>query len=506
MQPAEAFDATLAILHDIAGTDREAVRRWGLREFVKIAWPEVEPQPLTWSWHLDAMCEYLEAVTRREIRDLVINVPPGCSKSLITSVLWPAWVWTLDPTHRWIVASFSDEVVLRDARKARTLVAGDWFAARWPEVQIPDDASASKAVGSYYTTAGGMRYSTTTRGSVTGQHCDTAIVDDPLDPQGAASTVELDAVVEWWNGTMQTRFRNHKKSARVLIMQRLHERDLTREFVRAGAEVLCLPMRYEKNHPHRWERDPRTEEGELLVPDRMPADELAKVEKKMGPTKVAAQHQQRPSPGGGKVFRREWLRNYWVTLPPGGTWSQSWDMSFKGKETSDFVCGQVWYDCGPNHYLVDMVLRRMGFNDTCDAVKALSKRYPKAVKKRVEDKANGTAVMDALKLQVPGFEAVEPLGGKEARAAATEPLFAGGNVFFPHPERAEYPDGRRGALWVRGAVPMDHDEAARDSLEWYLVTFPKADHDDAVDALTQHLNAVAGGTYAQKVAAAMKNA
>lgn len=492
MNTAAADDVMIAMLRDIAGTDRAAVNLWGFAEFVRIAWPQVEPQPLAWSWHLDAMCEHLEAVTRRDIRDLVINIPPGCSKSLVTSVLWPAWVWTLDPTHRWIVASFSDEVVLRDARKARTLVTGDWFTERWPEVQIPDDASASKAVGSYYTTAGGMRYSTTTRGSVTGQHCDTMLVDDPLDPQGAASTVELDAVTEWWNGTMQTRFRNHKKSARVLIMQRLHERDLTREFIRAGAEVLCLPMRFEKNHPHRWARDPRTVEGELLVPDRVPAEELDKVETKMGPTKVAAQNQQRPTQAGGKVFKREWLQHYWVTLPPGGTWSQSWDMAFKAKDSSDYVCGQVWYTHGANHYLVDQVLARMGFNATCDAVRALSRRYPAALKKRVEDKANGTAVMDHLRTTIPGLEPVEPKGGKEVRAAACEPLFASGNVFFPHPDRAEYPDGRRGAPWMRGGVPFDQ-EAARDSMEWFLVMFPKADHDDPVDALTQHLvNAVGG--------------
>ncbi len=486
----------------LAALDRDDVAAGGLREFVKLAWPQVEPQRLVWGWHLDAICEHLEAVTRREIRDLVINVPPGCSKSLITSVLWPAWVWTLDPTHRWIVASYSDDVVLRDARKCRTLVTGDWFSARWPKVKLPSDASASKAVSSYYTTAGGMRYSTTTHGSVTGQHCDTALVDDPLDPQGSASATELEACLEWWTGTMPTRFRDHKTSARVLIMQRLHERDLTREFERAGSTMLCLPMRFESNHPHRWARDSR-KEGELLVPDRIPAEELEKIEKNLGPSKTAAQHQQRPNPAGGKVFRREWLRNYWVTLPPGGTWAQSWDMAFKGKETSDFVCGQVWYTHGPNHYLVDMVLAQMGFNATCEAVKALTKRYPKALKKRVESKANGPAVVEALRSLVPGFEEIEPKGGKEARAAATEPLFAGGNVFLPHPERAEYEDGRRGAPWVRGGTPLDIEEAARDSLEWYLVTFPKADHDDAVDALTQHLVASRDG-YLSKLQAAVE--
>jgi predicted phage terminase large subunit-like protein len=485
----------------LAALDRDDVAAGGLREFVKLAWAQVEPQRLSWGWHLDAICEHLEAVTRREIRDLVINVPPGCSKSLIASVLWPAWVWTLDPSHRWIVASYSDEVVLRDARKARTLVTGDWFAARWPKVKLPTDASASKAVSSYYTTAGGMRYSTTTRGSVTGQHCDTALVDDPIDPQGVATSTELDACSEWWGGTMSTRFRDHKTSARVLIMQRLHERDLTREFERAGATMLCLPMRHDATHPHRWPRDPRSG-GDLLVPDRVPEEELAKIETKLGPTKTAAQMGQRPNPAGGSVFRREWLRQYWVTLPPGGTWAQSWDLAFKGKDSSDYVCGQVWYDHGANHYLVDMVLRRMGFNDTCEAIKALSKRYPRALKKRVEDKANGPAVLDSLRSVVNGLEPVEPLGGKEARAASVEPLFAAGNVFFPHPDRAEYEDGRKGAPWMRGAVPLDAPEAARDSLEWYLVTFPKADHDDAVDALTQHLAHASGG-FAAKLRAAV---
>ena len=491
-------------LPSLAALDREIIARKGFKAFVKLAWSQVEPSPMVWGWHMDAICEHLEAITRREIRDLVMNVPPGCSKSLIASVLWLPWMWTLNPSRRLIAASYSDDVVTRDARKSRTLVESAWFQERFPHVAFPSDKSASKAVGSYYTTAGGMRYSTTTHGSVTGQHGDDALVDDPIDPMGAASVTEMDACLEWWTGTMPTRFRDHKTSTRTLIMQRLHERDLTAEFIRAGATVLCLPMRYERNHPFRYARDPRTREGELLVPERTPEEELVKIETKLGPTRSAAQLQQRPSPAGGGIIKREWLRNYWTVLPSGGVWSQSWDCSFKGKSDSDYVCGQVWYSVGANHYLVDQVMERMGFNDTCEAIKRLSVRYPRAIRKLIEDKANGPAIIDTLRAIVPGLTESQPDGGKEARARACEPLFAAGNVFLPHPDRAEYDDGRRGAPWVRGhGVGVDAPEAAAGSYEWYMVTFPNADHDDCVDATTQYLIHSAG-SWAQRLKAGVE--
>lgn len=492
---------TAVWLPEDAEEDRDAVRRFGFVEFARLAWPQVESTPLVWNWHLDAMAEHLEAVARREIRDLVINIPPGFSKSRFSSQLWPSWVWTFDPGRRFIAASHDEDISLRDARAMRTLTEGDWYRQRWPAVKFSRDATASTAVGFYQNTRGGFRKSVTTRKPVTGEHCDDALVDDPIDPQGVGSVAELDAVIEWWTGTMPTRFRNHRTSTRTLIMQRLHGRDLTAEFIRNGATVLCLPMRFERAHPHRYAHDPRTTEGELLCAERIPLEEVERVEKRLGPTRTAAQHQQRPSPEGGAIFQRDWLRNYWTVLPPGGTWSQSWDLAFKATSESDYVCGQVWYQHGANHYLVDQVLGRMGFNDTCEAIKALSKRYLKATKKLVEDKANGPAVLESLKAQVPGLVAVEPLGGKEARARAVEPLFAAGNVFLPHPDRAEYDDGRRGAVWVRGGVPLDAPEAADGSFEWFMVTFPNADHDDAVDACTQHLVANLGGWVARMKAA-----
>lgn len=505
----------------LADIDREQIRRRGFAEFVRRAWHLVEPaSPLRWNWHLDVICRALEAVARREVRDLVINVPPGMSKSLLVDVLFPAWVWTLradyapplpsmlfGPGHRFITASYAEDVVLRDARKMRTLVMSDWYRARWPGVEIPNDASASKAASMFYTTRGGMRFSTTVRGSVTGQHCDTLIVDDPIDPMGAAaaSGAELDLVLAWWNETMQTRFRDHATSARLLVMQRVHERDLSAEMIRAGATTVCLPMEYDPYHPHRCTEDMRTEAGELLCPDRFPREVVERLKVALGPYGTAAQLNQSPSPAGGGVFKKEWLQRYWVDLPPGGSFVQSWDMSFGATAGASDVCGQVWYRHGADFYLVDMDSQVRDFPATLTAVRTMTARWPLAHTKLVEKKANGAAVMDTLRREIPGFVPIEPEGGKVVRANAVASFFASGNVFFPHPEKAVYPDGRRGAPWMRGGVVDLSRPAATGSLEHTFLTFPNAAKKDPVDAATQYLNH-AGGSYAQRLREAMEKA
>jgi len=467
---------TLALALSIsrADVDRERVRRRGLREFVRLAWPHVEPAALQWNWHHDAMCEALEAVFHDEIESLVINVPPGMSKSLICSVLFPAWVWTQRPDWRWITASYAGDVVLRDARKSRTLVESDWYRERWPEVQLPSDSSASKAVGSYYTTAGGMRFSTTVRGSVTGQHADAHVIDDPHDPAGVASTAELEATIAWHRETMPSRFRDPKHPRKVLVMQRLHERDLTSELIREGATVLCLPMELRASHPHRWARDPRTTEGELLMPERYPATVVANLRTKLGPTAAAAQLDQLPSPAGGGIFKAEYFARRWTHLPPGGVWTISVDAAFKKTDDSDYVAIQAWLNVGTTHYLVDQDHGRMGFAETCARLMAFCAKYPQATGKLIEDKANGPAIIDALKSKLMGLVAIEPEGGKEARAAASEPLWAAGNVVIPDEHHAHYDDGRVGAPWVSAFV-AEH------------LAFPRGANDDQVDAATQYL-------------------
>ena len=475
----------------LADVEREQIRRKGFAEFVRRAWPQVEPAALIWGWHLDAVCEHLEAWLRDEILDLVVNIPPGTSKSLAVSTLFAAYVWIERPTWRWIAASYDRAVANRSARRHRELVAGDWWAARWPEVAIPSGKSDSTSVEFFFNNRGGSRYTTTTGSAVTGQHADGHIIDDPHDPAGVASTAELEATLAWHRETMPTRFRDPKRPRRILVMQRLHERDLTAEMIRDGATVLCLPMRYEARHPHRYARDPRREEGELLCPERYDEGAVARLEKRLAPRAAAAQLQQRPAPAEGAIFKEAWLTRRWTEIPRNGAWGMSLDATFKDTRTADFVVIQVWCTVGPDHYLVDQVRGRMDFVETLRQFVALATRYPQALLKLVEDKANGPAILSVLRAKLPGLVAVEPFGSKEARASAVEPLFAAGNVVLPHPTEARYPDGRVGAPWVPELV---HE----------VTTFPAAAHDDQVDAMTMYLNHVAARS-GELLEAAMAN-
>lgn len=457
-----------------------------LADFVREAWPIVEPKALVWERHMDEVCRHLEAVTafvlgdvapaflefldspEDAFRHLIINVPPGTSKSSIVSVIWPAWVWSIHAPAKFLSGSYSAHVSRRDALRSRLLVESDWYVERWGNLK-PEGDSIPWTASLYVNTKGGLRYSTSVGGQITGFHGDFLIVDDPIKPldADAVSGVALTECLTWWNVTMSTRQTNPEKTARVIIMQRLHEADLAGEMAKTGLyEHLRLPMRFEESDPCRTKigGDWRTEEGELLAPARYPAHAVRELEKVLGPMGTASQLQQSPSPAGGAIFHREWMVHRWKVLPAGLYLIQSWDCRFKEESDSgDWVVGQVWGIKGGQIFLVDQIRGRMGFTATVQAIKDLSRRWPAARLKLIENKANGPAVVSSLKKQIPGLILVEPEGGKIARANAVTGLWEAGDVLLPED-----------APWVGDFV----EEHAK---------FPKAKHDDQVDAGTQAL-------------------
>lgn len=462
-------------LLDPVAVHRELVAKGGLRKFVELAWHVIESSAFVPGRHIDLMCAHLEAVSRGEIRRLIINVPPGCSKSLITSVFWPAWDWLTRADRKWMFATFDADLARRDALRCRELITSAWFRERWGDrVAIYDGEERQRTMGVYYTTAQGMRFSTSVEGRATGWHAHIQVVDDPTKPQdvragGEAARDALERTWSWWTGTMSSRKADPNDFSRVVIMQRLHEDDLAGRCIKEGGwTVLSLPMRHEvETHcVTAVGEDWRTEEGELLNPARFSEEAVAETEREMGSQVASAQLQQRPAPGKGLIFERDWLLKEWRQLPANAQLVQSWDCAFKDLDTSDYVVGQVWAVVGGSYYLVDRVKARMSFPATCQAIRDMTKKWPKAYAKLVEDKANGSAVLQTLEKEIPGLIGVNPEGGKQARANAVSPLFEAGNVYVPTPDKAP---------WVG---------------EWReeMATFPMARHDDDVDATTQALN------------------
>lgn len=231
--------------------DRELVARHGLRKFLPLAWPQIRSEQYVGNWHIDLVCERLGALFDRQIRKLIINQPPGTCKTLTASVFYPSWCWSIDPTESFIYASFDQGLMNQAARDMRDLVASEWYQQRWPKARLPQ--SAVRQVQLYKNSAGGWRFSTSVGGKGTGWHPNQRVIDDPTKPkdtQGDGDTTRraLEKTELWYNGTISTRQSDPKTTIDLLIMQRLHDADLSGK-LRAKwgdeVEVLMLPMRYE---------------------------------------------------------------------------------------------------------------------------------------------------------------------------------------------------------------------------------------------------------------------
>lgn len=280
-------------------------------EFVKAAWEIVEPgQPLIWGWHMDAICMHLAACESGEISRLLINVPPGFSKSLLTSVFFPAWTWTRNPHARFLCCSHSQNLAIRDSTKMRRLVQSDWFQRLWGDRIILTGDQNAKTKFELKST--GFREAVAA-GSITGSRGDFVIVDDPHSVESAASEAMRATTTEWFLEALPTRLNNPAESAIIVIMQRLHADDISGVILdkQLGYTHLCLPMEFESDRRCVTEigfEDPREEEGELLFPERFPYEVVERDKRVMGVYASAGQFQQRPSPKGGSIIQRQhWM-------------------------------------------------------------------------------------------------------------------------------------------------------------------------------------------------------
>jgi predicted phage terminase large subunit-like protein len=439
------------------------------------------PDYLMGGFHREACAAldgFLGAAARRESPRLLITAPPRHGKSELASRYFPAYVLGKYPDFRIVSASYAFHLACQMSRAVQRIMDSPEYLQLYPGTRLrtpgaglPGQDAAMRTQGQFEVVGRkGFYRAVGVQGSITGFGADCIIIDDPVKShEEADSPVYRDRVWDWYTSTLYTRL--EPGGGIVLIQTRWHEDDLAGrllEAVRAGTgdrwEHLNFPAVAETDEG--WRKA-----GEALHPERYPLEDLARIREAAGPRDWAALYQQRPAPDEGAVFRKDWLRRWTsATLPPSfDRVIMSWDMTFKEGAGTDFAVGQVWGRKGADCYLLDQTRSRMGFVETCAAFRALAARWPEAREKLVEDKANGPAVMDALRRQVPGIIPVSPDGSKTARAHAVTWLFEAGNVWLP--AASERP-------WAG-------------EFETEILTFPAAAHDDQVDAMTQALRRLA---------------
>jgi predicted phage terminase large subunit-like protein len=277
--------------------------------FVKTMWDSFIAENFVPNWHIKYICKELqkaaERVFRREPKkyDIIINVPPGTTKSTLCSVMFPVWVWTRDPTLKSICSSYSGELSLNLSVKSRDLVRTDLFNTLFPEIKVRSDLDAK---GYFGLETGGERFSTSTSGTATGMHGHFLIIDDPLNPRESISEVSIKGCTDWYDRTFSTRKVDKRVSLTLLIMQRLSEDDLTQHIldINEGQENrikhICLPA--EDNYEIKPERLKKYYKNGLLDTVRLDKQTLEENEKTLGPLDYAGQFGQSPKRSGGNLF------------------------------------------------------------------------------------------------------------------------------------------------------------------------------------------------------------
>ena len=342
-------DADLRKMHLLYARIRKHDAQQSLFNFYRdYCWPAVEGlRPFVDNWHLRAMAEHLEAVTRGEIRRLLINVPFRTSKSTLVSVAWPAWVWLMDPSHQWLCGSYAEKLAIRDSLKMRRLINSPLFQRDYGD-RFSMSADQNQKVR-FENDKNGYRIAFGMTGGVMGDGGDTVLLDDPHDRQGANSEAERENALTTYDEAIITRLNDPATSPIVIIMQRLHANDLSGHVLKNKGEWehLMLPMRFEvarRSVTSLGFRDPRTYEGELLWPERFPESIVCSLEKTLGTYGTAGQLQQRPSPAGGGIVKTSYFRLWPADKPLPDLFFivQSYDTAFTEKTTGDPTGCQVW--------------------------------------------------------------------------------------------------------------------------------------------------------------------
>ena len=442
-----------------------------LAEFLKQAWHIVEPAtPIQWNWHLDAICEYLEAVAAGDITRLIVNLPPRSGKSILASVMWPAWVWARQPSTRWLCASYSAILANKLSTDRRSVITSPWYQQRWP-IQLAADQNQKSEFGN---TGRGHMIATSVSGSATGRGGDFIVADDLQNPEMAESAAERETVNRFFDETLTTRLDDKRRGRMVVIQQRTHQADLTGHLLEQGGWMqLCLPAEFERRTVIAMPQSGREVvklEGELLWPEREGRAELDAAKIRLGSYGYACQYLQNPIARGGNLFKQQWF-GWYRDHPKFDLVIQSWDCAYKTGQLNDYsACVTIGHvrpgahasGAPSGNYLVHAWRGRLEFPDLKRKALELWQAW-KPSKVLIEDTASGQSLLQELRTILLPIEGVKPDGDKLARAASVTPIVEGGQ------------------FWLLEDAPW------LDQYVEEMIAFPGGAHDDFVDATVQAL-------------------
>lgn len=384
---------------------------------------------------------------------VIVNAPPRHGKSTGIAKWLPVWYLDLFVSNRVLLGSHGDEF----ASEWGMAVRDEFIENSFTRTRV---SSSLKKADNWRTTEGGGMKCMGVGGSVVGRGGDLIIITDPH-----KSWVEVQSptyrkrTTDWFESDVYTR---REPGASIIVEHtRWHEEDLTGYLVNEHGDdwdVISLPALAEEDDPL------GRNEGDPLCPERWSKEILEKTRDTMIDVMWGCLYQQRPAPIGGNIVNADWFK-YWEKLPDQpDEWLQSWDCTFKKTGTS-MVVGQLWCRKGPDFYLIDQCREKLSFTETLESIKTMCKRWPQATQLLIEDKANGPAIIDTLKKEIPGIIEEKPVKDKTSRLIAVSHLIKGGNVYIPDPRLYD---------WVY-------------NYKIELSTVPGAKYDDQADSTSQAL-------------------
>ena len=414
------------------------------------------------NWHIEAISEALTEVYKGNIKRLLINMPPRYLKSVCVSVAFPAWVLGKDPTKRIIVASYSEKLSLKHSTDCRLIMSNSWFKNIFPECIL---SKTQNEKYKFSTVKNGYRFATSVGGTLTGEGGDILIIDDPHNPQQVLSNKYREKTLNWYDNTFSSRLNDKKNGAIIVVMQRLHENDLSGHLLKKGGWFhLNLPVIFEEDYNLKIGNFRKNiKKGELLFEKREGLDEIERIKRDMGSYVFNCQYQQKPLSENNGMFLKKWFQYFCGDINFESIYL-SFDTAIKAGINNDPTVCSVWGVYKHNYYLADLYRDWLEYPDLKrKAIQLIKKWRPKAI--LIEDKASGQSLIQDLKKELNNnIIAIKVVKDKITRFASVTPIFEAGRVFL-----------KNNSEWL-----FDFEQE--------ILSFPNFEHDDQVDSISQFLN------------------